>query len=198
MNTLEYAALTYTEFASVVGYNLGIIVLGAIIGGIFKPVNYKMQRGAYYLNMMLAVFIGTALQAIWFFSLDALVNGYLILLAIFDFAVWLIVGFILVVLNKARSLDAFGTTGYAPLGFIPIANLWLLFKPSKEDYPSPKGLTHGIPAALLGIILFVGIRITSVWNNEIIEKYYTSNNNPSQAEIIRREFNFQVQLNRVG
>lgn len=154
MSYLEYIALKYSIFAENWGYNVLIIVLAALLFGYFKKVDDRMQRGTYFLNAAIVVFFSAICQALWIFSIEALAGGYLIVLVLLDVIVWVTVGYWFMFITKARSNDAYGHPRYAALGFIPIANLWLLFTPSKDKqtYSNPAYLS-GVTAVVIGLVI---------------------------------------------
>ena len=177
MNFLENFAFGYVVFAEdVEAYNILIILVAALCIGMVKTVDYRMQRGTYFLNTALIIFATSLTQLMWFLAAPATANGFLSVLVLLDIAVWIISAYALVVITKARSNDAYGHARYAALGFIPIANLWLLFTPSKDEFTlklSPF-LTGGAAVAL-GLVLSIAGRGIGIGIEKSIEDYVANN-----------------------
>lgn len=160
MNFVENLSIHYLNFAEQIpGYNFIFIILFAGILGWFIPVNTRMQRGTYFLNSSIILFGSALAQLIWLYILQAIAHGFLFILVTLDIIAWGIVAYALVIISKARSNDAYGHARYAAAGFIPIANLWLLFTPPKDkNYPPMAPILSGGTAVFLGLIIAVGGR----------------------------------------
>lgn len=183
MDFFENLAIGYIEFAEdIEAYNFVIVYASALVIGMFKTVNYRMQRGTYFLNTALIVLAVSVAQLIWFLVAPAIANGFLSILVIVDITVWILSAYALIIVAKARSNDAYGHARYAALGFIPIANFWLLFTPSKDDFTVklPSFLTGGT-AVFLGLIISVGGRGLGNGIQNSIEDYVANNTNYETA-----------------
>ena len=159
MNSLELFAFDYLTYAENDAYNLPIIYIFAIVFGFIKKVDYRLQRGTYFLNSAFIIFLASIASGIYFLSFDAIVGGYSFMIALLDIIIWALIAYLLVVICKARSNDAYGHSRYAALGFIPLANLWLLLTPSKDDFaPKMTALTSGVTAVVIGLVVSVAGR----------------------------------------
>ena len=177
MEFLENAAMSYLVFASEYeGYNLLIVYFSALCFGLVKPVGFRLQRGTYFLNSALIILAGSLSQMIWFIAAPAIANNFISVLVLIDIGAWIASGYAFVVIAKARSNDAYGHARYAALAFIPIANLWLLFTPSKDKFTlklSP--LLTGGTAVILGLVLSVAGRGLAIGIQNSIEDYVADN-----------------------
>lgn len=213
LSFFELVALHYFTYAENDAYNLPIIYLFAIIFGITTKVNYRLQRGTYFLNSAFIVFLSSVSGGIFFLSFHALVNGYLFLIILLDIIIWAVAGYLFVIVAKARSNDAYGHSRYAALAFIPFANLWLLFTPSKDEFaPKMTALTSGVAAVLIGLIVTIagrglGVAIASSmdthinttvmpkYGNEISEKYF---NYYAQSQSVNAALEYRKSLETIG
>lgn len=186
---LERFAFDYITFAEKVpAYNFIFIGLFALVFGWLKPVTQGMQRGTYFLNSSLVLLGSSLAQGIWFLSTPAMANGYLFLIVFLDILVWAIVAYALVIITKSRSNDAYGHSRYAPLGFLPIANLWLLLTPSKESNPiqMPAWLS-GVSAVLIGLVLSVASRGLNIAIENSINSYSAAAITAETADKLREK-----------
>lgn len=135
-------------------YSYYFVILGAFIGYFFKSVNLKLQRGTYFFYTSIVVLCASLSQLIWFGANTAIANGQLFPIVATDMFVWIATGWLIVVLGKARALDAYGKTRSGFLALIPIGNLWLLFTNSKFKFdPKDEAVVSGPMAVILGIVI---------------------------------------------
>jgi len=155
MDTLNFLGMLYVDFATIGVHAILLVIVSAILTDLLKRTTHKIPRSTYFLNTSLVTFAGSISQFIWVAVFGAIANDYVFLIAAIDITVWLTVGYVLIMLSKARSNDAFGSSGYAALGFIPIANFVLLLKPSMDTttQPAAKSATFGAPAVIIGFIV---------------------------------------------
>ena len=164
MNFLEIYAIEYLEFAEQNQvYNYILVYLFGLLFGFIFPVNLRIQRATYFLYTSVIILGATLAQCIWYFSYEAMANGYLFIISALDIAIWAVSAYAIIIITKARSNDAFGHSRFAPLGFIPIANLCLLFTPSKDDnFNKQPWFLSGFAAVI------IGLTFTLAWN--IVQK----------------------------
>jgi hypothetical protein len=114
----------------------------------------------------------------WILTEHAVARGVLWMLVGSVFLSIALLGYFYGVISLARSRDAFGTGRYAILAFIPLANLILLFKASKNSLsPNPiptisllsggTGIASGFLMAAASIVLSAGFQVQS---DKIIEE----------------------------
>lgn len=172
MSTLNYLGMLYVDFAAQGFYAYLILIISAIFTGILKRTTQRMPRSTYFLNTALVTFVAGASQFMWVSVFDAIVSGYVIVIAAADFAVWIGVGYFITMLAKARSNDAFGHSRFAPLGFIPIANFILLLKPSADrlQNQTANSAIVGVPAVFIGFIVLALGRAAGMEAEKAIER----------------------------
>ena len=189
MSSLEYYSLFYLDYAENFSlYHYPLVLLGAAAAGILQSVDYRMQRATFFLNVMFAIFIAVIAQSVWLLGVKALANGFLPLLVIFDVIVWIALGYFLALVSKARSLDAYDTTAFAFLAFIPFANLWLLFKPSLGPHPEKRGYLYTGVAVAIGLALMIAGKIGGKIIEEEIENNTTLNITETEGKNIRDKY----------
>lgn len=175
MSFIENLAMDYLVLAGNAGYNVLIVYATALCVGLVKTVGFRLQRGTYFLNCALIIFAGSLTQMIWFIAAPAIANGFVSVLVLVDITVWVVSGYAYVVVAKARSNDAYGHARYAALSFIPIANLWLLFTPSKDKFKvTLPTLLSGGTAVVLGLVISVAGRGIGIGIQNSVEDYVAS------------------------
>jgi hypothetical protein len=189
MNTFELLAYDYMTFAEFTGYNFVIVGLFAIGIGALKKVDFRMQRGTYFLNsafVVLGVSIG---QGIWLFTTNAMVGDYLFAIVSIDISIWALTAYVMIVLAKARSNDAYGNSGYAALAFIPFASLWLIFTPSKDNNATKiPSLLSGGSAVFIGLVVALVGRGIGFSTEYAIENYMVNNTDYESQVIIGQKY----------
>lgn len=163
-----------------------LIVVGGAIGGIFHRSELEMQRGTYF-AFTGCLFLAAALsQLIWIGSVESLIKGTLWVLMSIDLATSLVLGYLLAVIAMARSRDATENARSAFAAFIPLANLWLMLKPSKSLSGSPnryQSFLSGGTAVLVGIVaLAASTLVTKYAEREIAARIASAESNPEYAE----------------
>ena len=189
MSIFELIGFEYFHFSESTGYNFVIIALFAIVTGYLKKVDFRMQRGTFFLNSACVVFGVSIGQCIWFLQADSIVGGYTLAIVLIDISIWALTAYALVVIGKARSNDAYGNPHYAALAFIPIASLWLAFTPSKDNntYKTPS-LLNGGSAVFIGLIVLLVGRGIGLSTERSIEDYLTNNTDNGSQIIIGQKF----------
>ena len=190
----------YLVFAGdVEQYNLLIAYAAALCIGMVKNVEHRMQRGTYFLNFSLIIAASSLSQVIWFLSPSAMADNYLSVIVVTDILVWIASGYALIIITKARSNDAYGHARYAALGFIPFANLWLLFTPSKDDFTVklPALLTGGT-AVVLGLVLSVGGRGFGISMQQALDNYI-ANSTPyeTSVKVTERWMSYYISIDEI-
>lgn len=166
---LENLALQYTELPEdqmqALGY--GLMIMGGIIGGLTNKSAFEIRRGHYFslsglifLCVSVATFIGMT------FIVQSLVGGFFWLVVALEILTSVVAGFFIARIAAARSRDAYGHGRMATLAFIPIANLWLLFTPSKNDifanmFPEIPLFSRGLGVISGFVFLIAGIALSA-------------------------------------
>lgn len=105
-----------------------LIILGGLIGSRIFNVKISLRRVAHlwwFVGINLALIIS---QIAWAATPAAAEGGYLSILILFGMGIFPVYGAALYYGSAARSNHIKGTTDMAWMGFVPFANLWLLFK----------------------------------------------------------------------
>lgn len=150
---------------------LAVAICGAIVAAIFGRSTWEIARAPYFAYSALIFFALSVLQAIWLQSPDAAQGGYLWVLTAITLAAILAAGFFFCRISTARSRDAYGHGGMAFLGFIPIANFWLLLTRSKTEAspnraPTVPLLTGGVGVVFGFALLIAGLGATLLIDRE--------------------------------
>jgi hypothetical protein len=176
MSTIELLTFDYLTFGENPFYHLLIIIPFAGIIGLFKKVESRMDRGAYFLNTALVVFGASIIQGIWFLSPDAIVGGYTFAIVLAELLIFALIAYAYIVLGKARSNDAYGHSGFVVLAFIPIVSIWLFFKPSKDkNAPKMSSLLSGVSAVIVGLVIYAAGASFSKLLKHSIENHMANN-----------------------
>lgn len=195
MNIIEIYAFEYLKFAEQNQFYAVILFSSfALLFGFLFSVNLRIQRATYFLYVSFIALCTVLSQFIWYFAYEAIANGYLHIISVLDIAVWAVSAYSAVVVTKARSNDAFGHSRLALLGFIPIANFWLLFTPSKDDnFNKQPWFLSGFAAVIIGLPLIVTSKIAELTIMHSIEaRSYTVDSEISK-EITERYLTYHLE-----
>lgn len=155
---LEDLAYFYTQQSELAFTLTGYvaIALGAVLSAIALPVREdRLSRSYFYLRLGMASFVLMINQMWWLLYVPALTAGVSWLLMASDGLAYLAYGAYLIRIAQARSRDGYGDTSRAWFILIPIANLFLLFKPSVE----PLDQNRSAAAAWIGVVCFALSRL---------------------------------------
>ena len=132
---LEYMALAATEWSETASYvvNYLLLIIGGLIGGFTNRSELSLTRAPYFAQSAV-ILICTSLVSVLMlpFLIPAMRGGFLWVVLLAEFGALVAAGFWFARIAIARSRDAYGTGDRAALAFIPLANLWLLFTPSRS------------------------------------------------------------------
>ncbi len=147
--------------------NYGLFLFGAIVAAFVKHRRRVMRRQQYFAFMALLVLAVVAIQAIWFFVLEARVGGYLWVLAAINVVSMLLFGWYSYRLAKARSLDIIGNENHAVFAVLPVLNLLLFFRKSKSDVSAVQSDTPppqiGGPGGVTGFTALIAAVVLAVF-----------------------------------
>jgi hypothetical protein len=166
----------------------GLMVVGAIVAGLTHQSASELRRAPYFAFSCLLILLSVSGQLVWLESSAAMSNGYLWVLMFCDMLVDVLVGYGFGVVGIARSLDAYGQRRMAVLAFIPIANLWLLLTPSKNDtsvnrMSTPRAFT-GETGVLLGFgVTFAGIILGIAIGKEVERRATVAQSDPAVQRV---------------
>ena len=115
--------------------NFALVVLGGFIARYLKTIEIPLRRVSY-LFLIAGLYIGFAVSQLgWFLAPAAAEIGLLSVLFIVMLGIVVVFGMGYYWLSAGRSVDIDGSTGAAWLGFVPLANLWLMFKKGETSEP---------------------------------------------------------------
>jgi len=156
------ANLLLLSEGALIGVFLLLVVTGGILGALVLNVNVTFRRVSYLWFLVGANFAITVLQFGWLFVAQVANSGLFSVFIIAMLAAYVLFGMGIFYSSAARSRDVDGTSSNAWMGFIPFANLWLLFKggsPEAPDVKSPRSKASRyildpllICSALLGFV----------------------------------------------
>lgn len=150
----------------------GLVCAGGLVGWLWSWLSGRtanaLARAPYFVRLCLAILFVCVVEIATVKGGDASVWKVAVRLAAVVMAAPLIGGLYIGRIAAARSRDTFGHPNGAMLAFVPLANLWLLFKPSRTRAAEPFGLTHGEEGAIFGLILLV-LAGGAVWL-EVVER----------------------------
>ncbi len=169
---LEDIALRYVDQSesNLRGIGYGLLILGAIIAGIVNKSKDELARAPYFAYSALIYLLVSAVQIVWLQSLPAIIGGYLWVLMVVSMAASVIGGFFACKIAMARSRDAYGHGRMAALAFIPLANLWLLVKPSKTALSANRAPTIPLLTGGLGVLSGFSMLVAAVVVTVFIEQ----------------------------
>ncbi|MFV0475797.1 MAG: hypothetical protein ACK5MQ_16565 [Pikeienuella sp.] len=157
----RFVILIEGEAASMLMF-LGILLAGAGVAAILallRPGEARLLRAPYFALWALTIFLAVAGQSVWLATPEAVSGGYLWVVVAISGLSMLIAGFCLCWLAMARARDGFGNAGMALFGFIPLLNLWLLFKPSEGEEGARRvaapAMITGAAGVVIGLVLFI-------------------------------------------
>lgn len=158
---LEDIAIQYSMLPAdeILALNYVLVILGGIIGGLTNTSLVEIRRTPYFaFSGLIYLAVSAGSFAVMAFILQALAGGFFWTIAGLEMFASAISGFFYARIAAARSRDAYGHGRMAALAFIPIANLWLLLTPSKNEFSANRAdtiplLTGGI-GVLSGFIMF--------------------------------------------
>ncbi len=140
--------------------SIGVFLVGFVIALLARSGGRdELQRAPYFALAALLYVFGSAFSFVWLFALQAATHGFLWLLLVADLLVRAALGYFLGVIALARARDGFGTVRHALLSVIPLANLWLLLKQSRNAASANRlpvvSLLSGGTGVLTGFALLV-------------------------------------------
>lgn len=135
-----------------------LILLGACLATVLDRSTLEMERAPYFALAALILILSNFSRGIWFAAHGAIVGGYLSLIVAADVVRLIAIGYMFGAIAMARSRNAYGHSGRAFLAFIPVANLWLLFTPPRneaQDKARSFRLLSGEVGVIVGIVLWL-------------------------------------------
>lgn len=156
--------------------NRALVFLSLFIGVLagFLPVfsTEPIKRSAYFCLNAAVAFSLSITGFIWT-ELQALATSGLIWLGMCaELFAFLAAGTAFSVLAKGRAVDGFGMSRYAILAFVPLLNLWLLFKPSKDLTATVRSASASI--IVCGVLLAAASKgVQTATDDAMVKRYST-------------------------
>lgn len=136
------------------GIAFGLSFVGSIAAFIvYAKSRTHLARAPYFSLTMLLLVFASAMSFMWLYGFEATAAGTLWTLYAAGFLFALISGYFYGMMAIARSRDAFGTGRYAILSYIPLLNLVLLLKPSKQENSSAQIPVPRVFRGALGVTM---------------------------------------------
>lgn len=127
---------------------LATIVTGAVLASRLLTVDVKFRRVTYFWSMQLLIFAFAVLQIATVFVTQAVRYELFVPFCLLIASTYLLLGAGIYFGSAARSNHMSGEARFAWIAFVPIANLWLVFKSGKTN-PNWYWHEHGIRDAFI-------------------------------------------------
>lgn len=114
-----------------------LIVAGGVATAFLTKVQFPLRRVSYFCSIAALGLMLSLSQISWAMVPAAADGGFLSLIVIAGFGFFALFGAGIYYVSAARSIHITGDTGKAWMGFVPLANLWLMLK---------GGGSHGVEA----------------------------------------------------
>lgn len=156
-----FASLLVNE-AAIIGIALALMIAGGIAAGLFLDIQATLRRVTYLWAVVLIGLGLTASQFLWVLTPAAADAGLLSLLAIVAFSAFAAFGAALYAASAARSRHIEGDTSLAWMAFVPLINLWLIFRSGRPDPDSEARPRSPVSRFVLDPILVLGALLVLV------------------------------------
>jgi hypothetical protein len=155
---LEDFAISFTNQseATLMAWGIGLSLLGfALALRMRRNSQWSLQRVPYFLAFAGIFVLSSALSLAWMATFEAMKHGVLWLLVASIFLGIAAFGYVYGVISHARSVSGYGDGGSAWMAFVPIANLFLLFKApiQKDETKSAARMAGNFVEVVLGLFL---------------------------------------------
>jgi uncharacterized membrane protein YhaH (DUF805 family) len=168
----KFAFILINEYVSYLTVGSYVLVLvPGILTVLLDNRTSRLQRAEYFSLTCAAIFAACliGMSSIW--TMDAMMGGYVWVIVVLNAFSAAAFGVFLGMIACARARDGFGSKFWGLLGFVPLANLWLLFKRSRQEDPSDVSTDPfwgGGSGVILGIVLSVAGGIVSVFTDRLV------------------------------
>lgn len=133
----------------------GFVILGGLTSAAVRKNNFSLPRAPYFAYSCMLLLVSAVSGLIGINAQRAIINGYAWVFAPIDVLASFGIGYVLAIIATARSYDAYGHGRSAPLAFIPLFNLLLLFTPSQHAVD--KNRVPAVPLLTGGAGIFTGL-----------------------------------------
>lgn len=155
---LEDFAISFTNQseAALMAWGIGLSLLGFVLAlRMRRNSQWSLRRVPYFLAFAGIFVLSSALPLAWMATFEAMKHGVLWLLVASIFLGIAAFGYVYGVISHARSVSGYGDGGSAWMAFVPIANLFLLFKApiQKDETTSAARMAGNFVGVVLGLFL---------------------------------------------
>ena len=180
-----FISLLLQDEATLIGINFALIVVGGIAAAFFLDVKITYRRVAYLWFIALSGLTLTISQFLWALTPAAADAGLLSILVIVAMGSFALFGAAIYYASAARSRHIHGETSSAWLGFVPLANLWLVFKGGAASTYDPDKARGQLSRFLLDPLLVIGALIVLVLSQGFDKAFEdTAYYNPNDSEVL--------------
>lgn len=159
-------------------FDLGILIAGGLLGLTSRENKSSISRVQYFISLAILAFANALSGIGTLFTLPAMEHNLFWLVTGYPLIVTALTGFVLARLSVARAMDISGHKRLAILGFIPIANLYLLLRAGRtrlgilRSGATPllsggKGVTIGFVILALSIYTTFHIKMALISNEQL-------------------------------
>jgi hypothetical protein len=161
-----------------------IMLLGGFLYSIRPRFDFRLKRSSYFLLTSVVGVLVAIGEFMFLADPEAMAGEWFFWLVVANQFVHFVLGYTLGVISVARSLDGYGTRTRWILGFIPLVNLVLFFKPSDKglsEQPVFLRRASAFAMVLVGIALFGLVREIRADRGDMIVQRFKSSPVGSQA-----------------
>lgn len=178
----EYFAISLMNQseAALIAWAIGLFLLGfALALRMRRNSQWSLRRVPYFLALAGISLLLSALPLAWVATFEAMKHGVLWLLVASVFLGGAAFGYVYGVISHARSVSGYGDGSSAWMAFVPLANLFLLFKApiQKDEAKSAKQMTGNFLGVVLGLFLLALAQVVTKAGDDVLD------NMVEQAEV---------------
>ena len=201
------APLLLLEEGIIVLISIGLIIVGGIAAALFVDVKIEIGRLAYLWFLALSGLALTCSQFIWILTPIAAEFGLLSILIIIGMGFFVVFGAANYYASAARSRDICGRKTKAWIGFVPVANLWLVFKEgaaaADHDDETEDPASRAVPDLIMVIGALAIIALTKYIEKSVDNiAYYDPNDSKVLIDLLSNaqsvEENFALEAKQIG
>lgn len=157
-----FVSFLLLEGFAITGFALFLVVVGGVVASQIFKVKVAMRRVAYLWFVALAGLALSLSQFVWVLTPAAADAGLLSALVVGGLGSFALFGAGIYYGSAARSIHIQGNTRHAWLGFVPFANLWLMFAAAEDKLANPPSQSRfsrsvSDPILVVGALLVLGV-----------------------------------------
>ncbi|WP_404422621.1 hypothetical protein [Thalassospira australica] len=180
-----FISLLLQDEATLIGINVVLIIAGGIAAAFFLDVKITYRRVEYLWFIALSGLALTISQFLWALTPAAADAGLLSILIIVGMGSFALFGAAIYYASAARSRHICGQTSNAWLGFVPLANLWLIFKGGATSAYDPDKVRSKLSRLFPDPILVIGAIVVLALSQGIDKAVeYKGYYDPNDSEVL--------------